>query len=67
VEPAKQLRLNSPIGASRFGEEAQEIHGFHGFADSHQAMRAAAREVLAEIQRALLRERAQQEQLVDFL
>jgi hypothetical protein len=55
------------MGANRFGEEAQKIHCFHGLADSRQAMRAAACEVLAELQRALLRERAQQEQLVRFL
>jgi hypothetical protein len=55
------------MGANRFAEEAQEIHRFHGLADSRQAMWAAAREVLAQLQRARLRECAQQEQLVNFL
>jgi hypothetical protein len=51
---------------SGLGGAAQEIHRFGGFADARQAMRAAPPQVLAEIHRALLRERAQQPELVDF-
>jgi hypothetical protein len=54
------------MGASRFGGEAQQVDRLRGFAEARQAMRAAAPQVVAEIQGALLRERAQQPQLVEF-
>ena len=55
------------MGAGRFGGEAQQVDGFRGFADAGQAVRTPPRQVLTEIHGALLRERAQQPQLVEVL
>ena len=38
------------MGTGGFGGETQKIDRFRGFANTRQAMRAAARQVLAEIQ-----------------
>jgi hypothetical protein len=50
----------------RLGGEAQKVDRFRGLADTRQAVRAAARHMLTEIQGAPFRERAQQPQFVEF-
>ena len=66
-KPMKQLRFDSRSRASGLAGEAQEIHGFRCFANSHKAVRTITRQVLAQLERALVRKRAQQKQLVKFL
>jgi hypothetical protein len=63
---AKQFRFHAWMGTNGLGREAQEIDRFRRFANARQALRATAPQVVAEIQGALFRERAQQPQLIKF-
>ncbi len=63
---AKQFCFHARMGAGRFGGEGQKVDRFRGFADPRQAIRAAACQMRAKIRGVLLRERAQQPQLVEF-
>ena len=66
AKSGEAIPISRADGDGRFGGEVQKVDGFRGFADARQTVRAATRHVVTQIQRALLRESAQQPQLVQF-
>jgi hypothetical protein len=63
---AKQFRFHSRLWTRRFGSQSQKVDGLSSFANAREALRTVAPQVIAEIQRVLLRERAEQPEFVEF-